>query len=126
MGDELSREEVPPVLREHLIRFEQLQQNLQAVLIQKQQVELELAEIERALTELKKVSADDTVYKSAGSILVKANRDELLKELEEKKELDNTRIMVLTKQEARAKEGAKELQSKIDHMVRGRIQPPEV
>ncbi len=126
MGDELSREEVPPVLREHLIRFEQLQQNLQAVLIQKQQVELELAEIERALTELKKVSVDDTVYKSAGSILVKANRDELLKELEEKKELDNTRIMVLTKQEARAKEGAKELQSKIDHMVRGRIQPPEV
>ncbi|MBI2183328.1 MAG: prefoldin subunit beta [Thaumarchaeota archaeon] len=121
----MSREEIPPMLREHVVRYEQLQQNLQAIMIQKQQVELELAEIDKALTELRKTGPDDVVYKSAGSVLVRAKRDDLLKELEEKRELDNTRLAVLAKQEQRARESAKELQTKLDEMLRGRIKPPE-
>lgn len=113
------------MLREHVVRYEQLQQNLQAIMIQKQQVELELAEIDKALTELRKTGPDDVVYKSAGSVLVRAKRDDLLKELEEKRELDNTRLAVLAKQEQRARESAKELQTKLDEMLRGRIKPPE-
>ncbi|MBI4258419.1 MAG: prefoldin subunit beta [Thaumarchaeota archaeon] len=121
----MSREEIPPMLREHVVRYEQLQQNLQAIMIQKQQVELELAELDKALTELRKAGPDEVVYKSAGSILVKAKKDDLLKELEEKKELDNTRLTVLAKQEQRTRGSAKELQTKLDDMVRGRTRPPE-
>ena len=92
-------EEIPPYLREQLARYEQLQQNLQAILVQKQQVDLESNEVQKALEELKKASETDAVYKSAGNLLVRAKKDELIKELDERKELATTRSAVLAKQE---------------------------
>jgi len=118
----MSREEIPPWLREQLARFDQLQQNLQAILVQKQQVELEMADIERAISELKKINPDDTVYKYAGAILIKVKRDDMLKELEERREIANTRSLVLAKQETRIRESVKELQAKIDEALR--FKPP--
>jgi len=119
----MSGQEIPPWLREQLARFEQLQQSLQAILVQKQQVEFETAEVEKALDELKKTDQAEPVYKSAGSVLVRVKRDDLIKELEEKKELANTRLLVLGKQESRLRENIKELQTKIDEAVRGKGQP---
>ena len=115
----MSERELPPWLREQLSRLNQLQQNLEAILMQKQQVEVELVEIDKALEELKKINDQDAVYKTAGPVLIKVKRDDVVKELEEKKELSNTRVMVLSKQETRVKENLKELQTKIDEMVRG-------
>ncbi|MEM1950957.1 MAG: prefoldin subunit beta [Candidatus Nitrosocaldus sp.] len=115
----MSEQELPPWLREQLARLNQLQQNLQAILMQKQQLEIESVEIDKAIEELKKVGVDDAVYKSAGPVLIKGKRDDLLKELEEKKELLSTRIMVLSKQENRLKENLKDVQSRIDEMIRG-------
>ena len=43
-----------------------------------------------------------------------------MKELSEKKELANTRKMVLSKQEARFRESLKDLQTKIDDAVKTR------
>ena len=123
----MSEQELPPWLREQLARLQQLQQNLQAIMMQKQQVELEVSETERALEELKKTTVDDTVYKLAGPLLVKSNRDNLIKELEEKKELSNTRTVVLGKQESRVKENLKEVESKINqmmHMAQSGSPPP--
>lgn len=116
----MSREEFPPWLREQLARFDQLQQNLQAILVQKQQVELEMTDTERTINELKKVGPEETVYKYAGSVLIKVRRDDMLKELEERREIGNTRSLVLAKQEARARESAKELQVKIDEALRSK------
>jgi len=122
----MSTGEVPPWLKEQLARFDQLQQNLQAILMQKQSVEAELSEIEKATDALKKSTPEDTVYKSAGNILIKVNRDEMLKELEERRELANTRVLVLSKQESRVRGSVKELQDKIEQMVKGRgVQPAE-
>jgi prefoldin beta subunit len=119
----MSAQEVPPWLREQLARFDQLQQNLQAILVQKQQVELELGEIDRALEELRKAGPDDVVYKSAGSLLIRVKRDDVLKDLEERRELANTRVMVLAKQETRVRENVKEMQTKIEGAIRGRAAP---
>jgi prefoldin beta subunit len=118
----MSEQEIPPWLREQLSRLNQIQQNLQAVLMQKQQLEIEGMEIDKALDELKK-SSDDTVYKSAGPVLIRSKKDDVMKELEEKKELLNTRIAVLSKQELRLKESLKEVQGRIDEMVRGTSRP---
>ena len=115
----MSEQELPPWLREQVSRLQQLQQNLQAIMMQKQQLEVETVETDRALEELKKAGADDAVYKNAGSVLIKAKKQEVIKELEEKKELSNTRAMVLGKQEARVKENLKEVENKINEMVRG-------
>jgi prefoldin beta subunit len=62
---------------------------------------------------------DDAVYKKAGSVLIKSKKEEVVKELEERKELSNTRVMVLTKQETRVKENLKEVENKINEMIRG-------
>ncbi len=110
--------EVPPWLREQLVRFEQLQQNLQAIVMQKQQVDLESSEVERALAELTKASETDPVYKSAGNILVRSKKEDLMKELQERKELSNTRSTVLAKQEGRVRENIKDLQAKIEDALK--------
>jgi len=116
----LSQPELSPYLREQLARYEQIQQNLQAVLVQKQQVELERDETRRALEELGKAAETDNIYKFAGSLLIKVTKDSITKELIEKKELAETRSVVLTKQETRFKESLKDLQAKIDDAVKGR------
>jgi prefoldin beta subunit len=118
----LSQQEIPPWLREQLARLEQLQQNLQAVQMQKQQVEAELSETDRALDELKNATEEEQIYKYAGNLLIKVKKEAITKELQEKKEISNTRTLVLSKQETRFKESVKELQTKIDDMLRGRAQ----
>jgi prefoldin beta subunit len=123
----LSQPELPPLLREQLARYDQTQQNLQAVLAQKQQVELELGETEKALEELAKAGDSEAIYKFAGNLLVRVKKDEVVKELNERKELANTRKMVLAKQESRFRETLKDLQTKIDVEVKpktSQAQPP--
>ena len=115
----MSEQELPPWLREQVARLQQLQQNLQAIMVQKQQVELEVVETDRALEEIRKTGIEDVVYKSAGPLLIKSKKDDVIKELEEKKELSNTRVMVLTKQETRVKDNLKEVENKINQMIRG-------
>ena len=114
----MSEQEIPPWLREQLTRLQQLQQNLQAIMIQKQQLEAESVEIERATEELKKSEQNETVYKSVGPILIRAKIVDTLKELNEKKDLSNTRLVVLGKQETRVKENLKEVENKINEMIR--------
>jgi len=118
----LSQQEIPPWLREQLARMEQLQQNLQSVQAQKHEVDAEQAEADRALEELKKAADDEQIYKYAGNLLVKVSKEAVTKELMEKKEISTTRTLVLGKQETRLRESLKDLQTKIDDMLKGRAQ----
>lgn len=111
--------ELPPWLKEQISRLQQLQQNLQAIMMQKQQIELEIVETERALEELSKTTTSDSIYKAAGPLLIKSEKDVIEKDLTEKKELANTRVMVLGKQELRVKENLKEVENKINQMLKG-------
>jgi len=111
MSNEISR--LPPQVQERLLRLQQLQQTLQSVLTQKQQLELELTETEQALGELAKLDENAIIYKSIGSLLVKAEKPNVTTELTERKELLNTRINVLGKQEERLRSQAKDLQTRL-------------
>jgi len=111
--------ELPPWLKEQISRLQQLQQNMQAIMMQKQQIELEIVETERALEELSKTTTSDSIYKAAGPLLIKSEKDVIEKDLTEKKELANTRVMVLGKQELRVKENLKEVENKINQMLKG-------
>jgi len=110
---------MPPWLQEQLMKMQQSQQNLQSIMTQKQHLEMEKVETEKALEELKKAADDDNVYKHAGSILIKSTKKELIDELEERKEMAKTRSTVLEKQELRIKESLKEQEAKITEMMRG-------
>ncbi len=114
---------ISPQLQEQVARLQQLQQTLQVVITQKQQMELELTDTERALSELEKLTDDAVIYKSIGTLLVKSNRQEVIKELKERKDLINTRITVLAKQEERAREKLKELQQKLQERLRPESKP---
>ena len=111
-------QQMPPWLQEQIGKMQQSQQNLQSILMQKQQVEMENVESDRALEELKKASDDDQVFKYAGSILIKSNKKSLIDELEEKKELSKTKTTVLGKQEERLKTSLQEQEQKIQEMLK--------
>ena len=115
-------QQIPPWLQEQVGRMQQLQQNLQSISVQKQHLESEQLDTERALETLKKAGDEDAVYKAAGSILIKSTKSTLITELEEKKELATTRLTVLSKQEVRVKENLKEVETKIREMLRGPAQ----
>ena len=111
-------QQMPPWLQEQIGKMQQSQQNLQSILMQKQQVEMENAESDRALEELKKASDSDQVFKYAGSILIKSDKKSLIDELEEKKELSKTKSTVLAKQEERLKTSLQEQEQKIQEMLK--------
>ena len=111
-------QQIPPMVQEQLAKLQQTQQNLQMIMAQKQQLELEQLETEKALVELNKASDDDAVFKHAGTILIKSNKKDLIEELEEKKELAKTKASLLAKQEERLKTGLKEQETKIQEMIK--------
>ena len=110
---------MPPWLQEQLMKMQQSQQNLQSIMTQKQHLDIEKAETEKALEELRKVADVDAVFKQAGTILIKSKKQELIDELEERIELTKTRSTVLEKQETRLKETLKEQEIKITEMMKG-------
>ena len=111
-------QQIPPMLQEQLSKLQQTQQNLQSILAQKQQLEFDKLETEKALEELQKVNDDDMVFKHAGTILIKSNKKDLIEELDEKKELAKTKASLLTKQEERLKITLKEGETKIQEMIK--------
>lgn len=118
----MSTGQMPPWLQEQLMKLQQSQQNLQAIMQQKQQIEMERIENEKSLEELRKASDDDMVYKHAGSILIKSTKKDLIEEIEERKELTKTRSIVLEKQETRLKESLKEQEAKITETMKSGTQ----
>ena len=122
MSEDISR--LPPQVQQRLLRLQQLQQTLQGVLTQKQQLELELNEVEQALSELEKLTEAAVIYKSIGSLLVKSKKTKVTTELSERKELLNMRINVLGKQEERLRTQVKDLQEKLQRDLRPVSPPP--
>jgi len=116
MSQEISK--LPPQVQERLLQLQQRQQTLQAVLTQKQQLELELTEVEQALEELGKLTDEAVIYKSIGSLLVKSGRPQVTGELSERKELLEMRINVLGKQEERLRGQVKDLQTRLQRDLR--------
>ena len=83
-----------------------------------------IADIQKAIDELKKVADGDSVFKQAGTVLIKSDKKTLVDELEEKIELAKTRSTVLEKQEVRVKETLKEQEAKITEMMKSGNAPP--
>ncbi len=120
----MSSPQMPPWLQEQIMKLQQSQQNLQSIMTQRQHLEMEKAETEKALEELKKITDTDSVFKQAGTVLIKSDKKTLVDELEEKVELSKTRSTVLGKQEVRVKETLKEQEAKITEMMKSGATPP--
>jgi prefoldin beta subunit len=92
-------------------QLQTLEQSLQSILIQKQAFEMELSENENASIELSKSTGE--IYKIAGSLMLKASRETVLKDLIQKKDLLNLRLKNLSNQESKISEEIEKLREKV-------------
>ncbi len=107
---------LPPWITEQILRLQQIQQNLQAIMMKKQQIEQEIAETDTILEEIKKLDGDNKVYKRYDNLLIKSKSEDILREFKEKKVTLNTRMLVVEKQESRVTDNLKEVENKISIM----------
>ena len=95
---------------EKIQQLTMLEQNLQNITVQKQNFQIQLLEIESALKELE---GTKEAFKIVANIMIKGDKPELKKELEEKKETIELRISSFEKQEAKLKQKASALQDEV-------------
>lgn len=103
----------PHITKETEQKIGQLQmyeQSMQSFLVQKNQFQMQLMEVESALSEIDKT---DTAYRIIGNVMVLSKKDELKSDMESKKEMLELRIKTMEKQEKDIKEKASKLQSEI-------------
>ncbi|MEM4282099.1 MAG: prefoldin subunit beta [Candidatus Woesearchaeota archaeon] len=101
---------IPKETKEKIAKLQILEQNMQGLLLQKQQFQSQLFEIESALKEVEKTQR---AYKIIGGIMASVDKEELKKELGQKKELLEIRLNGIQKQEKQLGEKAKALQEEV-------------
>lgn len=112
--------EIPPQIQNQINQYRQIQQQLQVVTAQRVQMETRLKEVEGTLEELEKASEDAPVYKSIGSLLIRAEgKEEVRKDLEDQKETLSIRVKTLEKQEKSLAERYERMQQQITQALGG-------
>jgi len=110
--------EMTPQLQNQIVQYQQVQQQLQAVVAQKVQLEAQQREVERSFDLLKEAEADAAVYRMIGGLLVKAkDKDTVMKEIEERKETIEIRVRALESQEKHLKERYQSLHEQLSKIM---------
>ncbi|MBW3014137.1 prefoldin subunit beta [Candidatus Woesearchaeota archaeon] len=91
-------------------QMQMLEQSLTTLTSQKQQFQLQLAEIESALGEIKDKKE---AFKIVGNIMIKKNKEDIEKDLKMKKEVAEVRIKSIDSQEKKLREKAQTLQQEV-------------
>lgn len=86
---------------------------------QRMNLEAKVKELEIALEELDKVDEETPIFRSVGSLLIKAkNRTEVIEQLKEEKETSEVRVKAVKKQEEQLKGRYDELQQKLQESLK--------
>lgn len=109
--------ELPPQIKNQLAQLQQIQQQAQAIAVQKNQVEITLKETELALEELDKLTPDAVIYRAVGDLLIKTERDKTKESLKEKKDTLDLRLQTLARQEERAQKRFQQLQEQLRQAI---------
>ena len=111
-------EDLPPQVQNQLQQLQQLQQQYEMVVQQRLQIDVKLRENQNAFEEIGKAEDSIPIFKSVGNLIIKAKKEEILKELEEEKETLSVRKKSLENQESRLKEKLDDLQKKIQEALK--------
>ncbi len=114
-------EEISDEMKKDIMEFQGLQQQAQYNAMQKQQTMLQIADLEKALEELK--TASGQCYRYAGTVIIPKDKAAIEKELADEKESLELRQGILQKQEAAIKERASSLTQKFQGETAGAQQP---
>jgi prefoldin, beta subunit, archaeal len=107
---------LPPDLKTALARYQDLQDKLQRLLAERSVIDSELKEINRVLQELGNIPQDSTIYKIIGNLLVRVNKADVERELNDRKEILELRSRTYQKQEATFRTELENLQKKIQEL----------
>lgn len=102
---------IPKEAEQKILQLQLLEQNTQALSMQRQTFQSQLFEIDNALEELK--VSKDKVYRVVGGIMILSNKQSIEKDLSSKKEVLELRIKNLESQEKKVKEKAEEIQKEV-------------
>jgi len=97
--------------------FQNYQQDLQNVIIQKESLKLQSLEVAKAMEELQKTT-QKTAYKITGNVMINKPVEEIKKDLEEAKENIELKIKSLEKNEERINNKLKEIQTKLKDVMK--------
>ncbi len=114
-------QELPENVRSDIKRYQDITEKLRLVLLNKQQVQIQLTEVNNALEELNKTEENVIVFKIVGNLMINKKKDEILNELHEKKDTLEIRLKSLEKQEKLLKDQLKNLESKIYKKLGGGV-----
>ena len=90
-----------------------LQQQYQALIVEIETLKLKNKEIEEVLEELNKSNKNE-VYKLVGNVLIKKSKEEILKELNDEKEIIEIRLKSLEKNKQKIEEKLKEFKKLLE------------
>lgn len=102
--------------QEKIQELQILEQNMQHISLQKQAFQLELNEAESALSEVEKTK--DVIFKIVGSIMIKAEKADIEKELKEKREILGLRLKSIEKQENSLKNKLEPIREELMKMMK--------
>ena len=106
-----SKMEIPKETQERIAQLQLFEQNMHNFLSQKRNFQSQLVEIENALEELD--ATTETVYKIIGQVMLKSNKEKLIKSLSERKDILDLRIKSVEKQEKAVQEKAEKIQAEV-------------
>ncbi len=110
-------ETIPPELQQYLVKLQQLRAKLNQILTEKNIVQAQLREAERALEILRNLSSETPIYRSAGHLMVRVSKEEAERDLSDKKDILELRLKSLEKQESSLNTEIKGIEGKINEIL---------
>ncbi|MEM4255278.1 MAG: prefoldin subunit beta [Candidatus Norongarragalinales archaeon] len=99
--------------KKDLIELQSIQQQMQLLVMQKQQLLVQQGELDKASEEIGKATGGQ-LYRFAGGIMIPKEKSVLESELKEEKESVEVRLNALAKQEKKLRERFEELRKKLE------------
>ena len=101
-----------------------LEQQLQNFSLQRQAFQIELNETESALEEMKNSTGE--IYKIIGQVMIKANKEDTTKEMQEKKEILALRIKSIENQEKILREKLEKIRKELEEGFKETSKPQKL
>ncbi len=102
-------------LQEQIKELNLIEQQVQNLSLQRQTFQMELNETESALDEVK--NSNNGIYKIIGQVMIKTTKEEISKELKEKKEILALRIKSIENQEKFLREKLEKTKKSIEEKL---------
>ncbi|MEB3774284.1 MAG: prefoldin subunit beta [Desulfurococcales archaeon] len=112
-------EKVPADVEAKYNKYLQLRETLAALSQERIVMEGTIAEIESVLEKIKQLGDDTELFKIVGSVLVKTSKEDIVKELESRKDDLETRLMAVKSQESSIKKELDRLAEEIKRLLGG-------